>query len=194
MKALVQNFEHHGDSRWDSINIRSPECERTIVRREFSQTDSDEQRAFADTAEKQFTSVFADPRDKFDEVFAAGLERPATADELLAHLNRAGGAFWNFGAGFHQRASGRVPTEEQVRIFVADCPPFLCLLLGLVHAQFEWTIRARKGPGRVDLFSAIYLPYCDIYVTDDDAQRKCLTEIALTANLPVDVVSFRDFK
>jgi hypothetical protein len=71
-------------------------------------------------------------------------------------------------------------------------------MLGLVHAQFEWSITAnpakkRKRVCKLDLFSAIYLPYCDMYITEDDEQRKCLIEIAATAKLPVEIFSVSDF-
>jgi hypothetical protein len=197
-ERFIQNYERHGSSRWDSFNISFRECENAIARREFSQAESDRQREFAAQARAQFNAVFADPRPEFDKLFASGVERPATAEELLAHLNGDGGAFWNFGSGLYECAAGRRPTEQQIRTFVDDCPPFFCLLLGLVHAQFEWTIRgtqikAKKRVSRIDLFSAIYLPYCDTYVTDDSEQHRCLSEIKTTAKLPVEIVSFTDF-
>jgi hypothetical protein len=89
-------------------------------------------------------------------------------------------------------------TTEEIRAFVKSCPPFHALMLGLVHAQFEWSITAnpakkRKRVGKLDLFSAIYLPYCDIYITNDDEQRKCLIGIAAAAKSPVEILSFADF-
>jgi len=195
---LIQNYDQSGHSRWDSMNIRFPRCETAIQQSEFSQSESDEQREFAEQEKVRFAEVFINAAPHFEEVFATGVERPATADEFFAHLNREGGALWNFGAGLYERAASRRPTEAQVRAFADECPPFLCLLLGLVHGQFEWAIRgdkvsAQKRPNRIDLFSAIYLPYCDIYVTEDAEQRRCLREIAITAKLPVEVISFAGF-
>jgi hypothetical protein len=72
-------------------------------------------------------------------------------------------------------------------------------MLGLAHALFEWAIREKqvkkdKRVGRIDLFCAIYLPYCDLFITNDDEQRRCLGEIATAAKLPVEVLSFVDFR
>jgi len=195
---LIQNYEQHRSSQWASQDIRFVECETAIARRDFSNIESDEQRTFAQEAKAQFAKVFADTRPEFEELFAAGTDRPATADQLLAHLNGTDGAFWNIAAGLYERASGHRPTEEQIRAFTADCQPFFALMLGLVHAQFEWGIREtqvneNKRVNRVDLFSAIYLPYCDIYITNDLEQKRCVAEITSTANLPVEVFSLREF-
>jgi hypothetical protein len=195
---LIHNYERHGNSRWDSQDVRFRACEDAIARREFSQSEADEQRKFAAETKDQFAGVFADPRPKFDKLFVDGTSRPSSADELLARLNGSGGAFWHIGAGLYQRACGRLPTEEQIRAFAADCPPFFALMIAMAHAQFEWTIRENqikksKRVSRVDLFCSIYLPYCDIYVTDDDEQRRCLIEIAAAAKLPVEIIPSADF-
>jgi len=199
LTQLVQNYEKYGSSRWDSLNLRFEECEISIARRELSDAESKEEREFAPTVEKQFFAPFTDTRPKFEQVFADGTARPTSADELFAHLKGEGGAFWIMAAGLYERAAGRRPTEEQVRAFVEECPPFRALMLGLVHAQFEWAIREKqakkdKRVGRIDLFCAIYLPYCDLFITNDDEQRRCLREIAAAANLPVEILSFSDFR
>ena len=198
LTELVKNFERDGTSKWDSINVRFVECEYALARGELSEKESTEERDFAADAEARFTSTFATPRPRFEEVFAAGNARPATADELTKHLDGEGGAFWNYAAGLYERGAGRRPTEEQARAFVDNCPPFRALMLGLMHAQFEWSIREnqirkRKRVGRIDLFCALYLPYCDIFITNDNEQRRCLKEIAAAAKLPVEIFSHTEF-
>lgn len=195
---LAQNYEKFGESRWATLNLHFEQCEVSIARHELSDVESKEEREFAPEVEKQFASLFSDTRPKFEEVFADGTPRPTSADELLAHLNGHGGAFWSIGAGLYERAAGRRPTEEQVRAFAEECPPFMALMLGLVHALFEWAIREKqakkeKRVGRMDLFCSMYLPYCDIYITNDDEQRRCLIEIATAAKLPVEIISFNAF-
>jgi hypothetical protein len=195
---LIQNYENHGNSRWASQYIRFEECENAIARREFSAELSEEQRKFEASAKDQFAKVFTDPKPKFEELFAKGTVRPTSADELLTQLNGHGGAFWNIGAGLYEKAAGRRPTEEQVRAFAEDCPPFLALMIALVHGQFEEAIREKqvrkdKRVNRIDLFCSIYLPYCDIYITDDGEQRRCLPEIATAAKFHVEFISFADF-
>jgi hypothetical protein len=199
LTQLVQNHQRDGNSKWNLMNIRFAECEVGIARRDFSENESEEEREFASATEIQFEKTFADVRPNFEKVFEEGkTERPTNADELLNHLDGEGGAFWMMATNLYERAANIRPAEVQMRAFTKDCPPFFALMLGLVHAQFEWSITAnpakkRKRVGKLDLFSALYLPYCDIYITDDDEQRKCLIGIASTAKLPVEILSFRDF-
>jgi hypothetical protein len=198
LSQLVQNYEKTGASGWDSLNLHFEECEIALSRHELSDEESRQEREFEPEVEKQFTHLFADPRSKFEEVFAGGTPRPTSADELLAHLDGHGGAFWNIAAGLYERAAGRRPTETEIRAFAEECPPFKALILAIVHALFEWAIREKqakkdKRVGRTDLFCSLYLPYCDIYITNDDEQRRCLIEIAAAAKLPVEVISFEEF-
>jgi hypothetical protein len=197
---LVKNHQKYGGSNWDSLDIRSRHCEAELARRTLSENASKEEREFAKETESQFTKVFTDAIPHFKKLFDEGTERPTSADGLLSHLNVEGGAFLTMAANLYEKAVGVRPTEEQVRTFVTDCPPFLAMMLGLVHAQFEWAgirekpVKKDKRVGRIDLFCSIYLPYCDLYITDDDEQRWCLNEIALTAKLPVEILSFTDFR
>jgi hypothetical protein len=198
LTELVRNHAKGAGVRWDSLDLHFDECEIAIARREFSDNESREERQFSAETEAQFTKTFADVRPRFETVFEGGTERPASADELLTHLNGAGGAFWIMAANLYERAAGVRPTEEQMRAFVPECPPFHALMLGLIHAQFEWSItdnpaKKRKRVGMTDLFCAMYLPYCDLYITDDDEQRRCLTEIAAAIKLPVEIRSFAEF-
>jgi hypothetical protein len=131
-------------------------------------------------------------------VLRKGTPRPATANELFATLSRDGGTFWHLAAGLYERASGRRPSETEIRAFVAECPPFQALMHALVHAHCEWAtverpVSKKKRVGRVDLFSSVCLPYCDLYLTNDVEQEKCLTQIAATVSLPVAVLSLADF-
>jgi len=198
LTELVRNHARGAGVGWDSLDLHFTQCEIAIARREFSDNESREERKFAAETEEQFTKTFANVRTRFETVFEGGTDRPANADDLLTHLNGTGGAFWIMAANLYERAAGVRPTEAQIRAFFAECPPFVTLMLGLVHAQFEWSItnspsKKNKRVGKTDLFCAIYLPYCDLYITDDDEQRKCLTEIAAGAKLPVEILSVAEF-
>jgi len=196
---LIRNNERYGTSRWETLDLRFRQCELAIARHEFSEADSFEQRQFAKAAEEEFKGVFENARPAFQKIFDDGTKRPKNADELLAALNGSGGAFGSIGAGMYERVAGHRPAEEKIRSFAAECPPFMALQLGMVHAQYDWSItdkqvKREKRVGRLDMFSAIYLPYCNLYITDDSEQRRCLSEIAVAANLPVEVLSFASFR
>jgi hypothetical protein len=50
--------------------------------------------------------------------------------------------------------------------------------------------------GRYDQFMAIYLPYCDKFVTAEKKreQEKCLREVAAVAGLETEVLSYDRFR
>jgi hypothetical protein len=41
---------------------------------------------------------------------------------------------------------------------------------------------------------AVYLPYCDQFLTDDKQQHRCLTEVASRAGIPTQVQFYDDFR
>jgi len=195
---LIQNYERKGRSEWESLSLRFKICEEAIACRDFTDEISISEREFARVTCVKFISMFLPMRPELDELFARGLNRPATADELLAMLSGEGGAYWGIAALLYRAVARRLPTEDEIGAFVNECPPFRALMLGLVHGQFEWAIREPKIPeerrvGRVILFCAIYLPYWDLFVTNDREQRRCLAEIAAALNLGTKVIWFKKF-
>ena len=86
-----------------------------------------------------------------------------------------------------------------MRTFVVECPPMNVVVLSLLLAQFECSVRdMRLSPsyraGHVDLFSAAYLPYCNLFVTSDQKQERCLREIVSTARLATEIRSYGEFR
>ena len=64
-------------------------------------------------------------------------------------------------------------------IFVRDIPHLAALLCRLGHSIFSRAIREEKygvkgKPGAADLWFAIFLPNCDVFVTHDKGQRRAL--------------------
>lgn len=199
LTQLVYRNQRYGISRWDRLDIRFPECERAVVRRNFSEKESQEERLFALETEATYKKTFEDVRPIFKKVFDDGEECPPTFTEFTPHLTGAGGAFWKMSANLYERASQVDLPEEQIREFIEDCPPFHALVLGIFCMEFEWAITEIPAPkhkrvGKTDTFSAVYLPYCDVYVTDDARQRKYFKEIVALLKLSVEVWSVEDLK
>ena len=114
-------------------------------------------------------------------------------------LQVPGGAFWHFAAAFYKHGAKRKPSEVKLRTFIRDCPPFHAFVLSVVMAEYGYSVRPADALGsyrceRSDLLSALYLPFCDIFVTDDKRQVRCLREIALAANIPVEILRYKDFR
>jgi len=86
-----------------------------------------------------------------------------------------------------------------MQAFVGENPPMKAVVLSLLLAQFERSVPdMRLSPsyraGHVDLFSAAYLPYCDVFVTGDQKQERCLREIVSAAGLMTEIRSYGEFR
>ena len=60
-------------------------------------------------------------------------------------------------------------------------------------------VREENVPGshradRLDVLMAIYLPYCDVFVTNDPKQGTCLREIASEADIDALVLAYERFR
>jgi hypothetical protein len=56
----------------------------------------------------------------------------------------------------------------------------------------------RRGLGelarRQDMFSAVFLPYCKVFVTDDEGQYNALKAVADLTGLETSILMYPDFK
>src|SRR5262249_12713197 len=142
--------------------------------------------------EKWFKRIYSDARPAFDAFFQeTGEERPSISG-LIREFKNSSVAFWGFGRRIYTSASERQCDAETVRGFWGVCPPFGVLVFTLFVALYERCVGDEKTAesyraGPRDLFSAVYLPYCDVFVTDDDPQDRCLQSIVVEAQLEAEI-------
>jgi hypothetical protein len=197
---LVNDYEKNGKSNWQSLRLRSPDYEDQIARRDLVGRLSVQQRNFAKRSQKQFARTFDRLGKKLKKpITTAKLKIPLSFADLLSVLQVPNGAFWNIAAAFYKHGAKRKPSRAKLKKFLNDCPPFHAFVLSVVMAEYGYSVRDPNAHGsyraeRSDLLSALYLPYCDIFVTDDKRQLRCLPEVAAALNLPVEIVRYADFK
>jgi hypothetical protein len=201
VEKLIADFQKAMPFEWESISMRFPEYEDEIARQEIINDQlAKEQRDHLRSSQSAFAKIFEEARPEFEKLYqGGGLKRPVTFRELVTRLQKRGGAFWGLGIDFYKRLAKDRPDEPTIRKFIDDCPPFRALILAICVAEYERCIRDRKtGPsfraGRLDLFMSVYLPYCDHFVTADQRQQRCLTEVASEGNLSVQVRSYDHFR
>jgi len=198
--VLVSDYQKHGESHWSSLRLRSRDYEDLIVRPELVNKLSVEQRNFGKRTQKKFAKTFDGLGRKLERLFKKGtIKRPASFAELLSILQVPNGAFWQFAAVFYNHGAKRKPGEKKVRKFITACPPFHAFVLSLVMAEYGYSVRHHKALGsyraeRSDLLSALYMPYCDIFVTDDKRQLRCLPEIAAVCCPSVEILRYADLR
>lgn len=138
-----------------------------------------------------------------DAAFAQpGAKRPANPGEFLERL-RMRGSFDKMASALYAYVSERNPRHDPppaaaVEHFLRSCPPFLAFLLGLCVAWYARSLKPSERPymkaGALDTSMAVCLPYCHIFVTNDDGMQNCFTEIGRLAGLPVEVTSYNRFR
>ncbi len=199
-EELIAQFEKNGTVNWQAIALRLPAYEREIALREVVDDEiSAQERTHAANVKATFEAVFTDARPHFEELFRTGRDsRPSSFADLVSRLQGPGCAFWNFGQGLYERVAKRRPDESTIRRFVAECPPFHALLLAICVAQYDLAIREEDGTKpsshRNDLFMAVYLPYCDEFVSDDRGQQTRLREVVSLCKLTTRVRWYREFR
>jgi len=197
VELLINEFEQKGSTfDWRSVRVRSTEYEREIVHREMVGDElAAEQLQVVRSLEQEFAQVFNGARPRFEELFSQGTARPRTFIELLSQLQGTGGAYWLYGIGLYERVGKHRPDEAVIRQFIDNCPPFRAVVLATVLAQYERCIRDLKSgtsyrAGRIDLYMSAYLPYCDVFVTNDACQERCLREVASVGKFPTEIVGY----
>jgi hypothetical protein len=187
-----------GAYEWRKLNVRFPQAENEIARQEIVHSVSDETRAHNQQTNRSYLEIFRKAKPAFDKIFEGRKERP-TLKEVTEHLLAEGGAHLVIGADLVERATKTRPTEAEVKDFVKRCDPFRALLVTLCFSQYDLCIRGENveslgKAGRLDMFSAVYTPYCAVFVTNDEGQCKAITEVARLAGLDPSVVMYPAFK
>jgi hypothetical protein len=134
---------------------------------------------------------------------------PSSFADWLNECRVKDGSFWNTarllycGAFRHEgglmigRSLSQPPVDAVLETFLRVCPPVRALIFAFELTHYDRSLRTPKAmsykAGRNDQMMAIYLPYCDLFLTADGPQHRCLTEVASTADIPVKIQLYRDF-
>lgn len=182
---------------WRGLSIRFPKAENEIVRQDhinnaLAELQLDQQKVLG----KEFEDIFAEMKRKFDLFFEE--EGRPSLHEARQVCRNEGGSLWAIAVILYGGITSA--SEETVRNFYKAFPPFQAQVIALWNATYYRCVqdtrlgRPSMKSGRLDLMMAVYLPYCDVFVTDDRAQCRCLKEVAMEANWSVSIQSYVDFR
>lgn len=184
---------------WRRVNVRFAKAEGEVVRQEIIHKVSEETRETLKQWEKEFQSIFSNAKAAFQKLFdRRDGERPSLKD-IADRLLDEGGAHREIAIDLFERGTGTRLSQAEVHDFTERCLPFKALLVALCFSQYDRCIRGERQPwlgkaGRLDMFSATYLPYCKVFVTNDDGQRKALRTVAEMIGRQMDILLFSEFK
>ncbi len=189
--------------QWGRVDITSPEYTAELTKRTLTAND-----AFADyvrrnllDSSKQFETTWSKLRSKLEEIYQRdGSPRPLTFGEVIPQAIGENGLFWGVAEDLYNLAARTPASDGTIRHFVEACPPFRCLVHAILMAWYDRSLREYQGGERFracrnDLFMAIYLPYCNQFISAEKngQQSKCLAEVARLANVATLVRSYDDF-
>jgi hypothetical protein len=196
----------HEDAKlynWREVSARAYDIEASIQRDDLVTDES---------LVQQQAEGLRKLQDDFEQFFQRPADRsgnPKNFADWLAISKQSGGSFWNTTRLLYEGAFTSTsavspnaslaspPDESGLRALIDSCPPMSATVHALELTLFDRSVRPDKQPsfkaGRNDQMMSVYLPYCDHFVTDDGGQFKSLTEVAVKADIPVQVSLFDDF-
>ena len=201
-QLTLAHFRNPSAFNWKTVDVRWPDCDRAICNPKFCDNESvsKEQRDFQWNRRQSDKQRFVGLRPELQQIFRAhGEAPPSTYSDSIARLERAANsALWYKAQFYYDLVTKTDSDEAEVREFAAACPPFLALLYAVFTPWYNNAVRdSQKGErviaGSNDLYMSVYLPYVDIFVTDDDDQQKALREVARLAKLETRILSYEDF-
>lgn len=188
-----------GTYEWRRVNVRFPEAEGEVVRQEIIHQLSEQTRETLKQWNKDFRKIFSDAKPAFQSLFEGPNRERPSLKEVTDRLLGEGGAHRDIAIDLFERGTGTRLTQEGIYDFTKRCLPFKALLVALCFSQYDRCIRpdhqASLGKaGRLDMFSATYLPYCGVFVTNDEGQSKALRSIGEMIGRETDVLLYSAFK
>jgi len=200
-----------GSFRWLAVDVRSGGLAHEIRTGELTADDAlaNLQRTEQSAAIKGYKAQWVELRNKLDPIFAAqGIARPKTFEEAFKKgspklFPEIGKGLYDAGLRFDAELRGEKvePDTNMVTVqhFIDNCPPFRALLCSVLMSWYNTSLRdgntsEKFAAGRNDLFMAVYLPFCDLFVTRDAEQESCLRELTKYIGVDTEVLGLDAFK
>lgn len=163
---------------------------------------SAEQRQQNEDLKRTFRKNFTGIRRKYDAVFAErGVPRPRGYRESLRDMQSRPYRFdISLAKTYYDRIADTNLSRYRVGEFVSICDPVRAYLHAYHMGRYDLALRdphhgGRFQSGRNDLHMAVYLPYCDEFVTDEKKgeHARCMKEVVSVTGLLTNIITFDEF-
>jgi hypothetical protein len=201
LKLLIEaHVKDPGHFDWTAVEVVSGEYMHEISAGEWI-NDEDlitEHRNNLRARLKGFECIFKSLPLGLQHAFESNGEAPPTTyREFLGFLKSDKKLMGGICKGIYDRVAGTDVSKDVFLEFLDVCPPFRAFNYAIDMSHYDRLVRNEDGErfksGCNDLLMAIYLPYCNRFVTADRMQEKCLREIASVSGLGTEVVFYDDF-
>ena len=122
-------------------------------------------------------------------------QRPRSAAFLMRYFIGRGPEYWDMLLiPIYERQTGHRPSHEEFERCLKRVPAWAMFWLARIYALYRRAVRpnkhGKKNAGLNDLDSAIYLPFCDLFVTNDVRQRRALRVVNAANPRKTKIVSY----
>ena len=184
---------------WADVDVKCPDLDQEIATRSLVSTTAiaDESRLWARSTDKEFKAIFRDAVETFP-LDTSSTCRPSQ-EEIINILKAGGGPFWLHVSSLYENCNLIPLPANEAESFVQKCPPFHVLAIISCIGQYNALPMApgeQRPPaaGRADLLMATYLPYCDLFISDDPGVRKDLQVVVRELKLTVEILTYQGLK
>jgi len=153
--------------------------------------------------ERWFRKFYEDLRPSYQRLFESGAApRPRSAAALLKYfIERRETYYDSLLLPIYERQTGNKPSHEEFSKFLDDpnvrgwalfwlARVYAAYVRAVQHHRFGWKVNA----GLHDLDSAIYLPFCDWFVTGDVPQRRAFRLLNVRNPRGTRIVDYAKFR
>ncbi len=187
-RALTLNSGNDAEGAWIALN--NPELVDGAAQRMAV--------GFNNERENVLGGVTQGLRDKLKAVFESGVKRPRSMGALIRHYAQNDDFLYEAVNPIYERAVGRPLVRDELRPLLGSVPHWRMFLMGYACAIYQRSVKqqgfGRRNPGHLDLWSATYLPSCDVFVTGDKRQRRALKILNGGSARPASIMSYGEWR
>lgn len=152
-----------------------------------------------ESRESSFRNMNEGLRGSLQALFSDGLSRPRSIGALIRHYNGSDDFLYHVVNPIYERAVGRPLPSNEIRQLIASLPHWPLFLVGYGCAIYQRAVQAegfshKSNPGNLDLWSATYLPSCNVFVTGDKRQRRALKVLNQYNSRQTQILSYKEWR
>lgn len=154
---------------------------------------------FNQEREKVMRTFTGGLRGGLQSIFVAGTQRPRSMVSLIRHYSRDDDFLYEVIDPIYRRATGGALPRAELRPLLNSLYEWPMFLMGYACAIYQRAVREqgyghKRNPGYLDLWSAAYLPICDVFVTRDERQRRALKIMNKANPRPSQILSYSQWR
>jgi hypothetical protein len=132
-------------------------------------------------------------------IFMAGTQRPRSIGSLIRHYARDDNFLYEVINPIYERATGARLPRAELWSLLNSLYEWRMFLMGYACAIYQRAVQEqgyghKRNPGHLDLWSATYLPICDVFVTRDRRQRRALKILNEANPRPAQILSYPQWR